>query len=65
MPQGTISKLFREKGYGFLEGERGYWFFTQAVLQGTTIEALKEGQSVEFEKGFGPAGPRADAVKVR
>ena len=64
MPQGTISKLFRDKGYGFVEGERGYWFFTQSVLEGTTIDALKVGQTVEFEVGFGPSGPRADAVRI-
>ena len=64
MPQGTITKLFHEKGYGFVEGERGYWFFNQSTLDGTSIQALRVGQAVEFEKGFGPGGPRADAVKV-
>mgnify|MGYP000070730233 CR=1 FL=1 len=64
MSQGTITKLYRDKGYGFVEGERGYWFFTQSVLQGATIDTLRVGQTVEFEKGFGPAGPRADAVRV-
>lgn len=64
MAQGTITKLFQEKGYGFVEGERGYWFFNQSTLEGTSIDSLEVGQTVEFEKGFGPGGPRADSVKV-
>lgn len=64
MPQGTISKLYRDKGYGFVEGERGYWFFNQSTLDGTSIDALQVGQAVEFKEGFGPSGPRADDVRV-
>ena len=64
MAQGTITKLFHEKGYCFVEGERGYWFFNQSTLDGTSIDSLQVGQAVEFEKGFGPGGPRADSVKL-
>ena len=60
MLQGIISKLYRDKGYGYVEGQRGYRFFEQSTLHGTTIEALKVGQPVEFKEGFGPAGPRVD-----
>ena len=64
MPQGTITKLYLDKGYGYVEGERGYWFFSRATLNGTPIEALRVGQAVEFKEGFGPAGPRADNIKL-
>ena len=64
MPQGTISKLYRDKGYGYVEGERGYWFFNQSTLNGTPIDSLRVGQPVEFKEGFGPSGPRADNIKV-
>jgi len=64
MPQGTIRKLITEKGYGFIEGERGDLFFHHSAVQGTTFEALTEGQSVEYEEGRGPKGPRAENVKV-
>jgi CspA family cold shock protein len=64
MPQGTIRKLFADKGYGFVEGERGYWFFHQSVVEGTTLDSLRIGQAVEYEEGCGPSGPRADSVRV-
>ena len=63
MPQGTVRKVFTDKGYGFIEGERGYWFFHQSVLEGTTIDALRVGQTVEYEEGCGPTGPRADSIR--
>ena len=41
MPQGTITKLYRDKGYGYVEGARGYWFFNQSTLNGTPLDSLK------------------------
>ena len=64
MPQGTIKKLISEKGFGFIEGEKGELFFHHSALVGTTIEELREGQRVEFDEGSGPKGPRAENVKV-
>ena len=61
--QGTIKKL-TEKGFGFIEGERGDVFFhSSAVLDGS-FESLREGQSVEYTEGRGPKGPCAENVKV-
>ena len=64
MPQGTIKKLIAEKGFGFIEGERGELFFHHSALEGTSIEALQEGQAVIFEEGRGPKGPRAENVRL-
>ncbi len=64
MPQGTIKKLVADRGFGFIEGERGDIFFHHSGLQGTTIEALSIGQTVEYEVGEGPKGPRAENVQV-
>jgi CspA family cold shock protein len=63
MPQGTIKKLIAEKGFGFIAGDRGELFFHHSALQGVTIEDLHEGQTVEYEEGRGPKGPRAENVK--
>ncbi len=63
MPQGSIKKL-TNKGFGFIEGERGDIFFHHSALEGTTFEALSVGQQVEYEEGSGPKGPRAENVKV-
>ena len=63
MAQGTIKKLIAEKGFGFIAGNGGEIFFHHSALVGTTIEALSEGQSVEYEEGRGPKGPRAENVR--
>jgi CspA family cold shock protein len=64
MPQGTIKKLIANKGFGFIEGERGELFFHHSALEGTSIEELREGQEVTYDEGRGPKGPRAENVKL-
>ena len=64
MPQGKIKKLIAERGFGFIEGEQGEIFFHQSALEGTTFDALSEGQQVEYEVGSGPKGPRAENVRL-
>jgi len=63
MPQGTIKKLISEKGFGFITGEQGDIFFHRSAVEGTTFEELREGQTVEYQEGQGPKGPRAENVK--
>lgn len=63
MPQGTIKKLVADRGFGFIQGERGELFFHHSALDGVTIEELNEGQQVEYEEGRGPKGPRAENVR--
>jgi CspA family cold shock protein len=63
MPQGTVKKLIAEKGFGFIDSDGDELFFHHSALVGTTIEALREGQSVEYEKGHGPKGLRAENVR--
>ena len=64
MPQGTIKKLIANKGFGFIEGERGELFFHHSAIEGTTIEELREGQAVSYDEGSGPKGPRAENVRL-
>ena len=64
MPQGTIKKLVADRGFGFIKGENGELFFHHSALEGTSIEALRQGQAVEYEEGRGPKGPRAERVRV-
>ena len=63
MPQGTIKKVLTEKGFGFIEGENGELFFHHSAVEGTQIEALRPGQTVTYEEGRGPKGPRAQKVR--
>jgi CspA family cold shock protein len=64
MAQGTIKKLISEKGFGFIQGERGEFFFHHSAVQGGQFDMLREGQRVEYEEGTGPKGPRAENIKV-
>jgi CspA family cold shock protein len=64
MPQGKIKKVVSEKGFGFIEGDRGDLFFHHSEVQGVTFEELRVGQLVEFEVGRGEKGPRATSVRV-
>ncbi len=65
MPQGKIKRLVSDRGFGFVEGDRGDdLFFHHSEVQGVTIEELNEGQIVEYEVGHGPKGPCATSVRV-
>ena len=63
MPHGTIKKIIADKGFGFIAGDGKEIFFHHSALEGITIEALREGQAVEYEEGRGPKGPRAENVR--
>jgi CspA family cold shock protein len=64
--QGTIKKVIADKGYGFIKPNDGGddLFFHHSAVEGTTIEALSEGQAVTFDEGRGPKGPRAENVQI-
>lgn len=64
MSQGTIKKLVSDKGFGFIEGDRGELFFHHTAVEGGSFENLREGQAVEYSEGRGPKGPRAENVKA-
>ena len=63
MPEGTIKKLM-DRGFGFIEGERGDIFFYHSSLAEGDFENLQEGQKVEYDEGRGPKGPCAENVKI-
>ncbi len=64
MPHGIVSKLFTEKGYGFIESSDGreIYFHKNSVLDGFT--KLKKGAAVRFEEEEGEKGPQASSVKI-
>ncbi len=63
MAQGTIKKLIADKGFGFIKGDNGELFFHRSSVEGANFEDLREGQTVEFQEGQGPKGPRAEGVR--
>jgi len=61
---GTIRTLRTDKGFGFIKDAGGKeYFFHQSAVQGGGINDLREGDSVDFEVGQGPKGPRAENVR--
>ena len=64
MPNGTITRLVRDRGFGFINGEDGQeYFFHRSAIQGD-FDNLRDGQKVSFEGEAGPKGPRARTVRV-
>ena len=64
MPTGTIARLLIDKGFGFIRDESGIeHFFHRSAVYGEGLENLREGDSVEFDLGEGPKGPRAENVR--
>jgi CspA family cold shock protein len=62
---GTIKRLVSDKGFGFILASDGTeYFFHNSACGETRFDDLREGQSVTFERGQGPKGPRGENVKV-
>ena len=61
---GKIRTLRVDKGFGFIKDSAGKeYFFHQSAVSGERIDDLREGDSVDFEVGQGPKGPRAENVR--
>ena len=64
MPKGTIKRLVRDRGFGFIRDEGGQeWFFHRSGVQGSSFDQLAEGQRVAFDEEASPKGPRAGNVR--
>ena len=64
MPSGTIKRLVRDRGFGFIRDDAGQeWFFHRSSVQGS-FEGLSEGQRVNFEEEASAKGPRAGNVRA-
>ena len=63
--KGTVKKLIRDRGFGFITAEDGSEiFFHRSDLVGLDFDTMEEGIGVEFDMGTGPKGPRATNVKA-
>jgi cold shock protein len=64
MMQGTIKRVVRDRGFGFIKTAEGQEvFFHRSGLRGLNFDSLHEGQTVEFEMRQGDKGPRAENVR--
>ena len=64
MPECTIKKLIREKGFGFITPDDGGkdLFVHHSEIRSSGNATLNDGQKVEFEVGQGQKGPCATNV---
>ena len=63
--QGTIKRVIRDRGFGFIRSTDGQEvFFHRSTLQQMNFDGLKEGEAVEFEMERGDKGPRATSVRA-
>ena len=63
MPTGTIKRIARDKGFGFIRDASGQeYFFHRSAVQGS-FDSLTEGQRVNFDEEDSPKGPRASNVR--
>lgn len=61
--QGTIKKIIRDRGFGFIRSAEGQEvFFHRSSLRQLDFDTLREGEKVEFDVERGDKGPRATNV---
>lgn len=61
---GTIKRLVRDRGFGFIRDEGGQeWFFHRSSVQTGNFEELNEGQRVSFDEEPSAKGPRAGNIR--
>ena len=62
--QGTIKRVIRDRGFGFIRSTDGQEiFFHRSSLQGLNFDDLSEGDAVEFDVEQSEKGPRAANVR--
>ena len=65
MLKGTVKRLVRDRGFGFIRDDGGQeWFFHRSAVQDGGYDTLAEGQRVTFEEEPSPKGPRAANIRL-
>jgi CspA family cold shock protein len=64
MSKGTVKRLMRERGFGFIAAEDGREiFFHRSELQNVDFDKLEQGDQLEFNVTKGDKGPKATDIK--
>lgn len=61
---GTVARVFRTKGYGYIEAVDGQVYFHNDALEGITFDEIRKGIAVGFELAEGKNGTEAARVFV-
>lgn len=65
MPSGTIKRMVRDRGFGFIRDDGGQeWFFHRSAVAQGAFDQLSEGQHVSFDEEASAKGPRAANVRA-
>ena len=65
MANGTIKRLVRDRGFGFIRDDGGQeWFLQRRAVKAGDFEALNEGQRVSFDEEPSSKGPRAGNIRA-
>jgi len=65
MARGTIAKLVRDRGFGFIRGNDGKdVFFHRSGLSNLNYDELEQGTTVDFEVENTPKGLRANRIRL-
>jgi CspA family cold shock protein len=65
---GTVKKVFRQKGFGFItpdDGSDDIFFHRGSMAPRAQFEDVNEGDSVQFQTRRGDKGPVAFDLKLR
>jgi CspA family cold shock protein len=63
VPQGKIKKIISDRGFGFIDSDRGDLFFHHTEVKEGSFDHLQEGDRVDFNVGQGKKGPCATDVR--
>jgi CspA family cold shock protein len=64
MPNGTIKRLVRDRGFGFIRDDGGQeFFFHRSAVRDGSFDQLNEGQRVSFDEEPSGKGPRANNIR--
>src|SRR5262245_36890250 len=63
-PTGTVARIFRTKGYGYIQTPDGQIYFHQDALDGLSFDEIQKGLPVGFELVAGKNGPQAGRVFI-
>ena len=61
---GTIKRLVRDRGFGFIRDDGGQeWFFHRSSVKAGSFDQLNEGERVSFDEEPSAKGPRAGNIR--
>jgi CspA family cold shock protein len=62
---GSIKRLVRDRGFGFIKDDGGQeWFFHRSAVKAGSFDELNEGQRVSFDEEPSSKGPRAGNIRT-